>query len=84
MEDVLDLYAEPYDPRRQGQPLWADEYVLSVDEKTNIQARRRRHPSAKGSGAERLHSCPNLFIGSSLSARATLRSPIRSRDICPS
>jgi hypothetical protein len=39
---VLDLYA----CRWQGQPLWADEYVLSADEKTSIQARRRRHPHA--------------------------------------
>ncbi len=35
---VLDLYA----CRWQGQPLWSDEYVLSADEKTSIQARRRR------------------------------------------
>jgi hypothetical protein len=34
---VLDLYA----CRWQDQPLWADEYVLSADEKTSIQARRR-------------------------------------------
>src|SRR5919202_2015802 len=34
---VLDLYA----CRWQGRPLWADEYVLSADEKTSIQARRR-------------------------------------------
>jgi transposase len=34
---VLDLYA----CRWQGQPLWQDEYVLSADEKTSIQARRR-------------------------------------------
>jgi hypothetical protein len=38
---VLDLYA----CRWQGQPLWADEFVLSADEKTSIQARRRRHPT---------------------------------------
>jgi hypothetical protein len=38
---VLDLYACQW----QGQPLWADEYVLSADEKTSIQVRRRRHPS---------------------------------------
>jgi transposase len=36
---VLDRYA----CRWQGQPLWADEYVLSADEKTSIQARRRLH-----------------------------------------
>jgi transposase len=38
---VLDLYA----CRWQGQPLWVDEYVLSADEKTSIQARRRLHPT---------------------------------------
>jgi transposase len=38
---VLDLYACWW----QGQPLWHDEYVLSADEKTSIQVRRRRHPS---------------------------------------
>jgi transposase len=38
---VLDLYA----CRWQGQPLWADEYVLSADEKTSIQARRRCQPT---------------------------------------
>jgi hypothetical protein len=38
---ILDLYA----CRWQGQPLWADEYVLSTDEKTSIQVRRRRHPT---------------------------------------
>ena len=38
---VLDLYA----CRWQGRPLWADEYVLSADEKTSIQVRRRPHPS---------------------------------------
>ena len=34
---VLDLYA----CRWEGQPLWHDEYVLSADEKTSIQARHR-------------------------------------------
>ena len=34
---VLDLYACHW----QGRPLWHDEYVLSADEKTSIQARRR-------------------------------------------
>ena len=38
---VLDLYACTW----QGRPLWADEYVLSADEKTSIQVRRRRHPT---------------------------------------
>ena len=38
---VLDLYQG----RWQGKPLQANEFVISADEKTNIQARDRRHPS---------------------------------------
>ena len=38
---MLDLYACQW----QGRPLWADEYVLSADEKTSIQVRRRLHPT---------------------------------------
>ncbi len=38
---VLDLYAGVW----EGRPLRPDEYVLSADEKTSIQARIRRHPS---------------------------------------
>ena len=36
---ILDLYAGVW----QGQPLGERDYVLSSDEKTSIQARRRRH-----------------------------------------
>ena len=38
---VLDLYARTW----QGVPLGADEYVISADEKTSIQARCRCHPT---------------------------------------
>jgi transposase len=38
---VLDLYARTFD----GQPLAADEYVISADEKPGVQARQRIHPS---------------------------------------
>jgi hypothetical protein len=38
---ILDLYANQWD----GQPLQADEFVLSADEKTSIQARVRTHRS---------------------------------------
>ncbi len=38
---VLDLYAG----RWEGEPLQADDQVISADEKTSIQARRRCHPS---------------------------------------
>jgi transposase len=37
---VLDLYDRTWD----GQPLAADEYVISADEKSQLQALRRRHP----------------------------------------
>jgi len=38
---VLDLYARTY----EGEPLGPDEYVVSSDEKTSIQARCRCHPT---------------------------------------
>jgi hypothetical protein len=38
---ILDLYARCW----QGEPLRRNEFVLSTDEKTSIQARRRIHPS---------------------------------------
>ncbi|MFV2063839.1 MAG: transposase, partial [Chloroflexota bacterium] len=38
---VLDLYGGSW----EGQPLKEDEFVLSADEKTSIQARIRRHPT---------------------------------------
>jgi hypothetical protein len=41
---ILDLYAGFW----EGQALGADEYVLSLDEKTSIQARRRCHESQAG------------------------------------
>jgi len=40
-ERVLDLYARTW----QGTPLGAEEYVISADEKTSIQARCRCHPT---------------------------------------
>lgn len=39
---VLDLYAGHW----EGAPLTADDFVISADEKTSIQARRRRHQTA--------------------------------------
>lgn len=40
-QQVLDLYARTFD----GVPLGEDEYVISADEKTSIQARCRCHPT---------------------------------------
>ena len=42
---VLDLYGRVF----QGQPLQADEFVISADEKTSIQARIRCHPTVPAS-----------------------------------
>ena len=39
---VLDLYAKQW----EGKPLGPDDYVISADEKTSIQARIRKHPTA--------------------------------------
>jgi hypothetical protein len=38
---ILDLYARSW----KGQPLKSDEFGISADEKTSIQARRRKHPT---------------------------------------
>jgi transposase len=43
---VLDLYQGVFD----GEPLGPGEYVISADEKTSIQARRRRHASLPPGG----------------------------------
>jgi transposase len=42
----LDLYERKF----EGRPLEANEFVLSSDEKTSIQARIRRHPTVAGTG----------------------------------
>jgi hypothetical protein len=38
---ILDLYQRVW----EGAPLGADDYVICVNEKTSIQARRRKHPT---------------------------------------
>jgi hypothetical protein len=38
---LLDVYGRGWD----GKPLKDDEFVISADEKTSIQARRRKHPT---------------------------------------
>ena len=47
---VLDLYARVFD----GRPLGEDEYVISSDEKTSIQARCRCHPTLPPGTARRM------------------------------
>jgi hypothetical protein len=39
---ILDLYVREWN----GKPLKSDEFVISADEKTSIQARHRKHPTA--------------------------------------
>lgn len=48
---VLDLYAGKF----EGQTLGANEFVLSVDEKTSMQARRRCHPSMPPGPGRAMH-----------------------------
>jgi hypothetical protein len=45
---ILDLYARSW----QGRELREDEFVVSTDEKTSIQARVRRHPSLPASAGQ--------------------------------
>ncbi|MFF3327757.1 hypothetical protein [Streptomyces sp. NPDC002889] len=52
---VLDLYARTFD----GAPLGEDEYVISADEKTSIQARCRCHPTLVPGQAGRCASTTN-------------------------
>ena len=52
---ILDLYHRVW----EGKPLQADEFVLSADEKTSIQARGRRHktrPPRPGSAMQVEHA----------------------------
>ncbi|MGW1528431.1 helix-turn-helix domain-containing protein [Streptomyces sp. NPDC002159] len=49
---VLDLYARTW----QGMPLGTDEYVISADEKTSIQARCRCHPTLAPGRARAMRS----------------------------
>ena len=44
---VLDLYERVW----EGEPLGPNDYVISADEKTSIQARARRHPLKFGKGS---------------------------------
>src|SRR6266581_5797525 len=43
---ILDLYERVWD----GQPLQPDDFVISLDEKTSIQARRRKQPTLPPGG----------------------------------
>src|SRR5674536_80219 len=50
---VLDLYARSW----EGEPLGADDYVISCDEKTSIQARCRCHPTLPPGRSRTMRVC---------------------------
>jgi hypothetical protein len=59
---ILDLYERIWD----GQPLKDDEFVLSADEKTSLQARRRKHqtlPTRPGRPSRLSTSTPAAGLG---------------------
>jgi DDE superfamily endonuclease len=59
---ILDLYAGFW----EGQPLGPKDYILSADEKTSIQARRRGHPSLEPAPGRPLRIEPEYERGGAL------------------
>ncbi|MFI0709655.1 hypothetical protein ACH4SK_03175 [Streptomyces inhibens] len=59
---MLDLYARTW----QGTPLGEDEYVISADEKTSIQARCRCHPTLAAGQARAMRVNPTYGRGGAL------------------
>ena len=56
---ILDLYERIW----QGAPLGADDYVISADEKTSIQARRRKQPTVPPAPGRPMHVEHEYFRG---------------------
>jgi hypothetical protein len=67
---ILDLYAGTW----QGEPLDPKDHILSADEKTSIQARRRCHPACPPGQTAR--------PASSMSMSAVVRCNIWPRGTC--
>lgn len=75
---VLDLY----EGRWQGKPLTSSDCVISADEKTSIQARRRRHPTmrtAPGRAARVEHEYERLGAWAYLAAWDVRRAKVHGR-----
>jgi hypothetical protein len=53
---ILDLYERVW----EGEPLGADDFVISADEKTSIQARRRCHPTLPPTAGAAMKVDPNM------------------------
>ncbi|MFB6807240.1 IS630 family transposase [Streptomyces sp. NPDC056387] len=70
---VLDLYARTF----EGVPLGEDEYVVSSDEKTSVQARCRCHPTLAPGRARAMRVNHEYGRGGALSYLAALRRPPR-------
>ncbi|MFD7020414.1 helix-turn-helix domain-containing protein [Streptomyces sp. NPDC059928] len=65
---VLDLYARTFD----GEPLGEDEYVISSDEKTSIQARCRCHPTLAPGDARQPRVRPRRSPGLALAENSSI------------
>jgi hypothetical protein len=70
---VLDLYARRFDDT----PLRPDEYVISADEKTSIQARIRKHATTPAAPSRPARVEAEYFRGGSLAYLAAYP-PVRS------
>ncbi|MGW2463957.1 helix-turn-helix domain-containing protein [Streptomyces sp. NPDC001761] len=68
---VLALYTRAWD----GEPLGADEYVISTDEKTSIQARCRCHPTPRPRAGQGGAGQPHLRARRSTGLPGRLRRP---------
>ncbi|WP_251066238.1 hypothetical protein [Streptomyces sp. ISL-36] len=65
----------PVRPHLDGEPLGADEYVISADEKTSIQARCRCHPTLAPGQARAMRVNHTYGRGGALAYLAALRRP---------
>jgi len=80
---ILDLYER----RWQGQPLRLDEFVISTDEKTSIQARLRIHPSLPTEPAASMRVEHEYIVGPAkfiLKSPTTAISATARRELMPS
>ncbi len=73
---ILDLYARVW----QGRPLNSREFVISADEKSSIQARRRKQPTLAPAPGRCTRVEHEYFRGGR--ARGTLKAPSRAYGNC--
>jgi len=73
---VLDLYAQVWD----GDPLSANDYVISADEKTSIQARCRCHPSTPAGTSPMMRVSHDYHRGGAPVTQVMTQEPYASAD----